>query len=489
MSSSTCHRRKIPRGAALSLLGLLCLGTGRQLPATVSGESASARSVILGRPTDRSVGASVLSDQAVTAYLEYGLASGVYPLRTPEAGLPAAQPVEMEMSGLQPSAQHFYRLRYRRAGETSFAADAESSFWTQRAPGTTFRFAVQADSHPERAKSMFDPTLYGIALGNVAADRPDFDILLGDDFSVDTLKSVTADTVAQLYVNQRAYLEGVGRSSPIFLVNGNHEQAAAYLLDGTPNNLAVWAQTARNRFFSEPAPDGFYTGDETPFAHIGQLRDYYAWTWGDALFVVIDPYWHSPVAVDNSATGDSKSRDMWAITLGEAQYRWLQATLERSRAKFKFVFAHHVNGTGRGGIEVADLYEWGGKGSGGASEFAAKRPGWELPLHPLMAKNKVTIFFQGHDHLFARQSLDGVIYQECPIPADYTYCAFNDDAYSSGTKLPNAGHLRVTVSREDVRVEYIRAYLPADEGGDRKNGAPAYAYSVNGKSKGGGIRR
>ena len=71
-------------------------------------------------------------------------------------------------------------------------------------------------------------------------------------------------------------------------MNGNHEQAAAYLLDGTSNNVAVWAQTARNSYYSEPAPDGFYTGNTNPVPFIGLLRNYYAWTWGDALFVTID---------------------------------------------------------------------------------------------------------------------------------------------------------------------------------------------------------
>ena len=46
-----------------------------------------------------------------------------------------------------------------------------------------------------------------------------------------------------------------------------------------------------------------------------------------------------------------------------------------------------------------------------------------------MAKYGVTIFFQGHDHLFAHQQLDGVTYQALPNPADYTYSAFNSDAY------------------------------------------------------------
>ncbi|MBT4817512.1 MAG: hypothetical protein HON70_17545 [Lentisphaerae bacterium] len=110
--------------------------------------------------------------------------------------------------------------------------------------------------------------------------------------------------------------------------------------------------------------------------------------------------------------------------------------------------------------------------------FAQKRPGWELPIHDLMVNNGVTIFFQGHDHLFARQELDGITYQSVANPADDTYTAFNADAYRSGDVLPNSGHLRVTVSPQEVRVDYVRAFLPDDETEGRKNGAVAFRYAI-----------
>jgi len=476
------HRFKIFWGVFLLFAGLTAGG--------LSGEDlASGTTIILGRPTDRSITASLLSDGALDVFLEYGLASGSYPFQTAPSSLPAGQPVDVELSGLQPDTKYFYRLRYRSATDTGFLADTEHFFRTQRAPGKTFTFDIQADSHPERTKTMFDPELYARTLQLVAADQPDFYITLGDDFGVDTLKDLDAGTVGQIYATQRRYLGAIGRSAPIFLVNGNHEQAAAYLLDGTPDNVAVWAQNARNRYFPEPAPDSFYSGDEKPVDFIGLLRDYYAWTWGDALFMVIDPYWHSPVAVDSVLGGGQKNTDKWAVTLGADQYQWFRNTLEQSRAKYKFVFAHHVNGGGRGGVELAKSHEWGGYNDKGVWEFAAKRPAWELPIHPLMAKNNVTIFFQGHDHLFAKQELDGVVYQECPIPADYTYTAFNEDAYTSGIKLPNAGHLRVTVSETEVKVEYIRSFLPGDETAGHRNGELAYAYTNNQRMKQGKIKR
>jgi hypothetical protein len=110
--------------------------------------------------------------------------------------------------------------------------------------------------------------------------------------------------------------------------------------------VAEYGGAARTRFYPLPAPNAFYSGDPGNVRFVGLLRDYYAWAWGDALFVVIDPYWHSPVQVDSGpgAKGGKgaggKTRDWWGISIGDAQYQWLRKTLEQSTAKYKFVFAH-----------------------------------------------------------------------------------------------------------------------------------------------------
>jgi hypothetical protein len=273
----------------------------------------------------------------------------------------------------------------------------------------------------------------------------------------------------------------VGCSPQIFLVNGNHEQAARYLLDGTASNPAILAETARMRYFPQPVPDGFYTGD--PVEHLGLPGDYYAWNWGDALLVVIDPYWHSAVAVDNVAGKNThQKKNTWDVTLGDVQYRWLEKTLENSTAKYKFVFSHHVLGTGRGGVEESGLYEWGGNNQNGVSEFAKMRPGWDMPIRQMVEKTGVTIFFQGHDHLFVRQEQAGVTYQEVPVPADPTYSAFNADAYTSGTRFSNTGYLRVKVSPQNTTVEYVKTYLPGKETAGETNGMVAYSYTINDKA-------
>lgn len=324
----------------------------------------------------------------------------------------------------------------------------------------SFSFGVQGDSHPERAGKMFSSELYKTTMQNVAKANPAFYFLLGDDFSIEKLienKSYTQQTVDEVYLNQKKYLDAL--SMPIYLVNGNHEQEAKYLLDGTNNNPAILARNARAKFFDSP----------------GAENGYYAFEYGNALFVTIDFYWHSDTAADNTAgaknSEDKKLRNLWNNTLGETQYQWFKKTLEDSDAKYKFVFAHHVLGTGRGGIENAKLYEWGGYNQKGVWEFDKMRPGWEMPIHQLMVKNGVTIFFQGHDHLFAKQELDGVIYQEVPNPADDTYTAFNQDAYKSGAIFPNSGFLNVAVSPDQVKVDYIKS-------GQSDNEQSIFSYTV-----------
>jgi hypothetical protein len=90
----------------------------------------------------------------------------------------------------------------------------------------------------------------------------------------------------------------------------------------------------------------------------------------------------------------------------------------------------------------------------------------------------VTVFFQGHDHLWAHQQLDGVTYQTLPEPADPFYALHNADAFLTGDKLPNTGYARVTVFPAQVVVEYVRTWRPEDEGPGRQSGTVAYRYAI-----------
>jgi len=484
---------------------------------------------VLGRPTDTSIALSVSSSQPITTFVEYGTSKTRYTSKSTQLQISPSSPTVFDIKGLKAGTKVYYRVNYKGTSDTTFANGKQYSFTTARKAGSTFSFSLHGDTHPERAGKMFNAELYGVTLANIAAQQPDFHIMVGDDFSIDPIISkgqADQNGVENIYKTHRNWLTIAASSVPLFLVNGNHEQAAAYLLDGTTNNPAVLAGNARLKYFPLPVPDNFYSGDSTPIAGVGLPRDYYAWTWGDALFVTLDPYWHSKNAVDNVAgvivpedqpitntgtgtgaggaknpagsgggkkggatpvatapsapTGNGKVTNLWSIGIGDEQYAWLKKTLEGSKAKYKFVFAHHVMGTGRGAVEVSTNYEWGGNDPKGQSTFAKERPNWELPIHDLMVKNKVSIFFQGHDHIFCTQERDGLIYQSMPNPADDTFSMFNDEAYKSGTKAPNSGHVRVTVSPAQAKVEYFLAARSKDT--SRKNLSVAHSYVVKPKA-------
>ena len=372
-------------GAILLASPALWLLHAQERPSRGASGPAAALSAILGRPTDHAITLSLLSADDIEACVVYGLQPDSSAATSAVQTAHAHVPVVFELNALEANARYGYRLLTRQPGGRDFRCEPDGTFQTQRASGSTFTFALQGDSHPEREGKMYDPALYAQTMRNVAKMQPDFYFMMGDDFSIERLiarQALSQSAVDQAYAFQRSYLGMIGRSASLFLVNGNHEQAALCNLDGTPDNAAILAGRARLHFFPLPAAGDFYTGDAEEIRALGSPRDYYAWTWGDALFVVIDFYWHSPVAVANEPgeegqepTGQkdpaARKRDLWAVTLGDAQYHWLAKTLTNSQARWKFVFCHHVLGTGRGGVEMATLGEWGGLDRRGANLFAA----------------------------------------------------------------------------------------------------------------------
>ncbi len=434
--------------------------------------SAQNISEMLGRPTDSSVTLNVMIDSQADVYVEYGTAKGNYTNTTAVTGTVAGTPVEIKLSGLQPDTRYYYRSRFRKSGTTSYSTGAMHTFFTQRKKGSTFCFTIEADPHPYDKKGSWG--LWPICLNNQLKDSADFMLDLGDTFGDDHYPTtITSEQMKKLHLSVRNFFDDVCHSMPLFFCMGNHEgESGYYLLQTPPENLAVYGSLWRKFYFSNPYPDGFYTGNNNEEAFgIGKPQNYYAWEWGDALFVVVDAYRYY--------TANAKPRG-WDWTIGKEQYDWLKQTLETSSAKYKFVFTHHVLGETRGGVGVALLNEW-----GDAAKFEANRPGWGgLPIHQLMVKNNVNIFFQGHDHVYAYETLDNLVYQTTPMPSDSTYIIGIRDNGSAftGKVIGGSGHLRVTVSPDSVKVDYVSALLPKDETETLRNGQDVLSYSVKNKT-------
>ncbi|MBU0754158.1 MAG: hypothetical protein KJ645_03400 [Planctomycetes bacterium] len=281
---------------------------------------------------------------------------------------------------------------------------------------------------------------------------------------------------------------------------GNHEGENGWYYHSENEdyrNLAIFSTRARKETIPNPQPDGFYSGNTDVIPEFGLREDYFSWEWGDALFVVLSPFWYTTRCPHEPISGAHHpcSYDGWDWTLGKKQYDWLYDTLDRSRARWKFVFIHHLTSTstvdydnsfygyGRGGGEIAKYkvdkrasFEWGGENEKGENIFLWMRDGWSHgPVHDLLVSQKVHIVFHGHDHLYAMQKLDDIVYQECPQPINSKNNGYQYEGwYKQGGIYPNSGHLQVTVGPKEVKVEYVRSFLP----GEGTNKKVAFAYLV-----------
>jgi len=428
--------------------------------------------IVLTRPTDRSMAVSLIIYRDATASIEYGTTRGLYPGQTLPLSCKSGVASLIQLSGLNANTRYYYRLRIRGTEGTSDELSPEYTFTTARPPGSSFVFAMQADSHLDENT---EPAIYARAVENMLADGVDFVVDLGDTFMNDKYSSDYKESEKQ-YLAQRYYFGLVGHSAAWLLALGNHDGEQGRYLNGTVDNMTIWSNRMRKSHFPNPVPDGFYTGNSTPDPLAGPIENYFAWQWGDAHFIVLDPFWVT------KRTGQS---DGWAWTLGAAQYDWLTRTLESSSSRYKFIFLHHLIGgrdnSQRGGIEAARYFEWGGHNLSGVNEFAVKRPGWPMPIHQLLVRNRVSAVFHGHDHIYAKQDLDGIVYQEVPQPG---YPRFNqansatEYGYVSGTILGSPGHLRVTVTPETSRVELVRPVLAREETATRRNREIGHAYDL-----------
>lgn len=453
-------------------------------PANTTGSEAFRGSLLLGAPTDRSIQLSVLSnDQTGSFHVSWGTSPSSATRQSAAVTLTAGEPAVVTLDGLEPATRYHYRVHYLASGMGVAALTPEASFRTAARPSGTFSFTLQADSHLDENA---DLEVYRRTLANVLADSADFHIDLGDTFMTEkhsgpftsVVQAASSPAVVNLrYAYERGNFGLFSASVPLFLVNGNHEGETGWLANGTAQSLPVWASSARRRYFLNPTPSAFYSADTVSEPFVGERASWYAWTWGDALFIVLDPYWNSAAQA---------SKDGWNLTLGERQYRWLASTLAASKASWKFVFLHNLvgglDGQMRGGVEAAPFFEWGGRDADGTYAFDTRRPGWGLPVHSLLLQHKVTAVFHGHDHLYAKQSLDGIVYQLVPQPSARNSFSGPNLAiayrYQTGTILSSSGHLRVTVGPGGVRSEYVRSWTPASETATRRNAQVDDSWTV-----------
>ncbi len=114
------------------------------------------------------------------------------------------------------------------------------------------------------------------------------------------------------------------------------------------------------------------------YRRIHRREKFYSFDAGDAHFAVLDT---------NAAYG---IRAAAGVGKDSEQVRWLEADLSRSTARWKFVLMH------------VPLYSSGKHGD---------TPRLQSSLGPVLARHRVDVVFQGHDHLYERtKPIEGVVY-------------------------------------------------------------------------------
>jgi hypothetical protein len=311
------------------------------------------------------------------------------------------------------------------------------------------------------------------------ADRPDFVIFLGDEAGI-TARHDLPGFMRQQRADERWHLwratSGPLLSSlPSFMVLGNHEgEAGFYQSERSGPGFAYyqrWGTIARKRHCLNPLPETYPEGGENEGwagdpkseatgggeeGNCSPLQNYYAWSWGDALFVVLDVLRYT-----NVGNATPSTPHQW--TLGAAQLQWLERVLSGSRARWKFVIGHHVVGGSEWDLEGKSRITEYAYGRGGA-RYA--RVGEQARVTEIMRKHGARFYLYGHDHVFCHQKDEDISYVCCGRTTTLSYEWWRNpgwkEAYGeAASRNPHdffgaIGYTRLTIAPEKVDVEYIR---------------------------------
>jgi hypothetical protein len=390
-------------------------------------ESASAASTIITTKVESPVGSnsariSINSNQNVSTYIEYGFARAKYTFKTSPVNIKAGSSTIILLGNLKASSKIYYRVRYNLKSTGTYLAKPELSFTTSAASANSV-FAIQADPHMDENS---DGTVYSNTLQQIVAASPAFLMDLGDIFMVDKLQDKSEANIRARFELMLGYYKKLG-SVPLKICLGNHDGELGYSKFNTKNY--------RREYFPEQTGELAYFSFEGP----------------DQLHVVLDPFTY---------TTSNPKDDGWQWTLGKTQYDWLKSTLSSSSATHKFIYIHHLlvgNATSRGGVEIAMRNEWGGLNNDGTPGFESNRPGWGKPIHQLLIDNKVSFVFKGHDHLYVKQELDGIIYQTVPQPSHPgDKIDVKQYGYLSGKGVGGSGFIKVRTDGKAAFVDFVK---------------------------------
>jgi hypothetical protein len=361
----------------------------------------------------------------------------------------ASDVAEWLVGGLDAGQQYDYEILDSRGQDADTGrVFATGTVVTKRAAGSSFVFDLLTDSHIPACDTVpagidlcgsddlsSDETTLLEVSADIQKDQPDFVIHMGDmlDFHRFGFNEPPPDSLWSrlAYLNYRRLMVDTLGVAAHFPTLGNWEG------ENGCNTVDEIQRSSSQRLLYVPGPS------PQTYAEGGSPnQDYYAFTWGDALFVVLNVMTYTPTC--HLLNGAEDVADDW--TLGTTQRAWLESVLAGATSKWRFTFIHHTVG-GNAGDAANSAY---GRGGGRAAHV-----GEQAAIHEMLLKYGVQIFFYGHDHVFTDMVVDGIHYTlpgsaGAPWKFDTSITGYTD-------YWPDSGHGRVTVGPTQVQVDFVAA--------------------------------
>jgi hypothetical protein len=349
----------------------------------------------------------------------------------------ASAVVEWAVENLEPNSAYEYRIvAFDGSDEPEGRVLFEGKARTARPPGESFRFAMVSDTHigADLAYSnQGDELVYAAICAEIEREDPDFMINLGDLLDYHqfgfNVPPPTGEVSQAAYLNYRRSMGNLSGKVAHFGVVGNWDGENG---EFTSEEI-MRSRDARMLYTPNPTPETYPEGGSPS-------QDYYAFTWGDALFVVLNVMTYT--LTPHLLIGEGEAVDDW--TLGAPQLDWLRQTLTESSAQWKFTFIHHTVGGDAGNLANSAY----GRGGGRAAYI-----GEQAEIHQLMLDTNSTIFFHGHDHVFVDMEVDGLHYSDPGSAGAPWKFETADTGYE--VYWTESGWSRVNVTPDEVHVEFI----------------------------------
>ncbi|MDA1272741.1 MAG: metallophosphoesterase [Verrucomicrobia bacterium] len=394
----------------------------------------------LSRPTERSIFISALNNnQPSEAVIEVRKENATdWERRGPAQKVPEYAFFNWDVPNLSPAARYEYRVLVKRASDETFASASNGSFRTQRKGPASYKAVLITDPHTGTFAETTGPvqTLDKV-IRNASQENAEFVLALGDNVAWAGSREYAQTNsrgAVSAYALYRKHIGPLTQNCPHFGIIGNWAGESGKFPEASIRMISGVRQT----FLPNPNHETYPQGGS-------EREDYYAFSWGDVLYVMLNVQTYSkPSKPDQlpSLMADVNTIDEW--TIGEAQMKWLEKTLQHATERFRFVCMHHPAG-GNAGDVPNTLY-----GRGGAR---ACNTGEQVRIHNLMKKHKVQIFFYGHDHVFVDDIVDGIHYAlpgSCGAPWKFTKEETGYERF-----WPDSGHARLDVTPEKATVTFI----------------------------------